>query len=83
MQQGEGKIRSTKACLFCLVCGLTGVCLSVCILVNTCVVLSQLEVVMLVVMSLIGIWGGGPDFTHSVYGIASSDKGIFRCNSHR
>lgn len=38
---------------------------------------------MLVVMSLIGIWGGGRNFTHSVYGIASSDKGIFRCNSHR
>lgn len=79
VQHGEGKIRSTKACLFCLVCGLIGVC----ILVNTRVVLNQLEAVMLVVMSLIGIWGGGRNFTHSVYGIASSDKGIFRCNSHR
>jgi len=72
--------RTTKACFFYLVCWLIGVCR----LLKTCVVaVSWLEEVMLLAMSLIGIWGGGPHFTHSVYGKTSANKGIFRCNSHR
>lgn len=38
---------------------------------------------MLLVVSPVGIRGGGPNLTHSVYEITFPNKAVFRFNNHR